>query len=186
MLDWVNEGDGLGVDGVIDAAGVSAMLNMAINRPPDRVDQQGGRGSRRRSTFRLDPLVQKNIPLQGSFSHNWPIWKRVIRLLATGKLDVQPIIGGVWPWSDGTAIEDNAQRVDREGSIAAVRITMAPIAAIIISLFWCTVAVLIAEEGIFAARHCPVPGGHYRRRSSGGIAGKIRAHGLGSDRQGRQ
>jgi alcohol dehydrogenase/L-iditol 2-dehydrogenase len=35
--------------------------------------------------------------LQGSFSHNWPIWERVIALLATGQLDVSPIIGGVWP-----------------------------------------------------------------------------------------
>ncbi len=47
--------------------------------------------------FSLDPLVQKNITLQGSFSHNWPIWERIIRLLATGQLDVKPIMGGVWP-----------------------------------------------------------------------------------------
>jgi L-iditol 2-dehydrogenase len=37
--------------------------------------------------------VQKNITLQGSFSHNWPIWERVIALLASGDLDVRPIIG---------------------------------------------------------------------------------------------
>jgi L-iditol 2-dehydrogenase len=47
--------------------------------------------------FNLDPLVQKNITLQGSFSHNWPIWERIIRLMSTGQLDVRPIIGGVWP-----------------------------------------------------------------------------------------
>ncbi|HTE08833.1 MAG TPA: hypothetical protein VK628_08700, partial [Flavitalea sp.] len=35
--------------------------------------------------------------LQGSFSHNWPEWKRVIALLANGQLDVRPIIGGIWP-----------------------------------------------------------------------------------------
>ena len=34
--------------------------------------------------------MQKNITLQGSFSHNWPIWERVIRLLSTGQLDVKP------------------------------------------------------------------------------------------------
>ena len=49
--------------------------------------------------FSLDPLVQKNITLQGSFSHNWPIWERIIRLIATGALDVRPITGGVWPLS---------------------------------------------------------------------------------------
>ena len=41
--------------------------------------------------------MQKNVTLQGSFSHNWPIWERVIALLASGALDVQPIIGGIWP-----------------------------------------------------------------------------------------
>ena len=47
--------------------------------------------------FNIDPLVQKNITLQGSFSHNWPIWERVIALLSSGQFDVRPIIGGVWP-----------------------------------------------------------------------------------------
>jgi alcohol dehydrogenase/L-iditol 2-dehydrogenase len=46
--------------------------------------------------FSLDPLVQKNVTLKGSFSHNWPIWERVIALLASGSLNVKPIIGGVW------------------------------------------------------------------------------------------
>ena len=53
--------------------------------------------------FSLDPLVQKNITLQGSFSHNWPIWERILRLLSTGALNIRPIIGGVWPlaqWKD--------------------------------------------------------------------------------------
>jgi alcohol dehydrogenase/L-iditol 2-dehydrogenase len=56
--------------------------------------------------FSLDPLVQKNVTLQGSFSHNWPIWERVIALLASGQLDVKPIIGGVWPiteWQEAFA-----------------------------------------------------------------------------------
>jgi hypothetical protein len=41
--------------------------------------------------------VQKNITLQGSFSHTWSTWERVIRLIATGMLDVKPITGGAWP-----------------------------------------------------------------------------------------
>jgi alcohol dehydrogenase/L-iditol 2-dehydrogenase len=45
-------------------------------------------------------LSKKNIRLQGSFSHNWPIWEKVIELLSNGTLDVKPIIGGVWPISD--------------------------------------------------------------------------------------
>ena len=94
---WVKEGDGLGVDGVIDAAGISATLKTAIDivRPAGWVTKVGwGKAPYGHS---LDPLVQKNVTLRGSYSHNWPIWERVIRLLATGRLDVQKIIGGIWP-----------------------------------------------------------------------------------------
>jgi alcohol dehydrogenase/L-iditol 2-dehydrogenase len=97
LQDWAREGDGLGVDGVIDAAGVSATLKTAIElvRPAGWISKVGwGRDPFGHS---LDPLVQKNITLRGSYSHNWPIWERVIRLLASGTLDVGPIIGGVWP-----------------------------------------------------------------------------------------
>ena len=94
---WARQGDGLGVDGVIDAAGISATLKTALEivRPAGWISKVGwGKAPLGHS---LDPLVQKNITLRGSFSHNWPIWERVIRLLSTGALDVQKIIGGVWP-----------------------------------------------------------------------------------------
>jgi alcohol dehydrogenase/L-iditol 2-dehydrogenase len=39
----------------------------------------------------LDPIVQKAVNLHGSFSHNYPMWERVIRLMATGALDVRPL-----------------------------------------------------------------------------------------------
>lgn len=95
--DWACEGDGLGVDGVIDAAGVSETLKTALEivRPAGWITKVGW--GREPLDFSLDPLVQKNIRLQGSFSHNWAIWERVITLLATGQLDLGPLIGGVWP-----------------------------------------------------------------------------------------
>ena len=101
--DWANAVDGLGADGAIDAAGVSATLRAAIDvvRPGGWVSKVGW--GPQPLDFSLDPLVQKNITLQGSFSHNWPIWERVIRLLSTGALDIRRIIGGVWPlaqWKD--------------------------------------------------------------------------------------
>ena len=94
---WALQRDGLGCDGVIDAAGVSATLQIAIDlvRPAGWISKVGW--GPRPLGFSLDPLVQKNVTLQGSFSHNWPIWERVIALLASGQLDVRPIIGGVWP-----------------------------------------------------------------------------------------
>lgn len=100
---WTLERDGLGCDGVIDAAGASATLKIAIDlvRPAGWISKVGW--GPQPLGFNLDPLVQKNVTLQGSFSHNWPIWERVLALLASGQLNVKPIIGGVWPidqWHD--------------------------------------------------------------------------------------
>ncbi len=95
--EWALERDGLGVDCVIDAAGVSETLNLALKwvRPNGHITKVGW--GPRPFNYSLDPLVQKNVTLQGSFSHNWPIWEKVLSLLASGRLDVRPIIGGIWP-----------------------------------------------------------------------------------------
>ena len=103
---WANAVDGLGVDGVIDAAGVSATMASAMQlvRPKGWISKVGW--GRKPLECSLDPLVQKNIRLQGSFSHNWPMWERVLRLLSTGALDIEPMIGGVWKLDDwNTAFE---------------------------------------------------------------------------------
>jgi alcohol dehydrogenase/L-iditol 2-dehydrogenase len=94
---WAKQRDGLGADCIIDAAGTSSTLKIALElvRPGGHITKVGW--GPQPLNFSLDPLVQKNITLQGSFSHNWPVWEKVIALLASGQLDVQPIIGGVWP-----------------------------------------------------------------------------------------
>lgn len=95
--EWAFKRDGLGADCVIDAAGASITLKIALQlvRPNGRITKVGW--GPQPLGFNLDPLVQKNIRLQGSFSHNWPMWERVLALMASGQLDVKPIIGGVWP-----------------------------------------------------------------------------------------
>lgn len=96
-LDWARARDGLGADGVVDAAGVSATMKIALEvvRPAGWISKVGW--GPEPLGISLDPLVQKNVRLQGSFSHNWPIWERVLSLLASGALDVEPIVGGIWP-----------------------------------------------------------------------------------------
>ena len=96
-MSWAKHRDGLGVDVVIDAAGISITLKTALElvRPNGSITKVGW--GPQPFNFTLDPLIQKNVTLQGSFSHNWPVWERVIALLASGQLDVRPIIGGVWP-----------------------------------------------------------------------------------------
>ncbi len=98
--DWAYKYDGLGVDCVIDAAGVSATLKtaFALVRPKGQITKVGW--GPQPLNFSLDPLVQKNVTLQGSFSHNWPVWEKVLALMAAGRLDVQPIIGGIWDIRD--------------------------------------------------------------------------------------
>ncbi len=109
---WARTRDGLGCDGVIDAAGVSMTLKLAIDivRPAGWISKVGW--GPQPFGFSVDPLVQKNVTLQGSFSHNWPIWERVIALLANGLLDVEPIIGGVWPITEWREAFETMHRGD--------------------------------------------------------------------------
>ena len=98
--DWARSRDGLGCEGVVDAAGVSATLKVAIDlvRPDGWISKVGW--GRDPVGFSLDPLVQKNVQLQGSFSHTWAIWERVLYLLASGALNVSHVVGGTWGLED--------------------------------------------------------------------------------------
>lgn len=95
--EWAMRADGLGADFVVDAAGSSGTLKIALDlvRPNGQITKVGW--GPQPLGFSLDQLVQKNVRLQGSFSHNWPVWERVIALLGNGALKVKPIIGGIWP-----------------------------------------------------------------------------------------
>ena len=88
---------GIGVDAVIEASGVSATLKeaLAVVRPGGQICKVGW--GPQPLDFNLDPLVQKAVTLQGSFSHNFMIWERVISLFACGKLDPLPIVGRTEP-----------------------------------------------------------------------------------------
>lgn len=96
-------GDGLGVDVVIDAAGVSATLKQAMDvvRPAGHITKVGW--GPQPMDYSLDPAVQKNVTIQGSFSHNWPMWERVIRMLSIDQINLDPIIdrvAGLDAWHD--------------------------------------------------------------------------------------
>ncbi len=90
-------GDGFGVDVVIDAAGVSASLQLALEvvRPGGQIAKVGW--GPQPLDFSLDKLVQKAVTLQGSFSHTWPMWEKVIAMLASGQLDLSLILSRVSP-----------------------------------------------------------------------------------------
>jgi len=99
--EWVRQfGDGYGFDLVIDAAGVSATLKLALDivRPAGQITKVGW--GPQPLNFSLDPLVAKAVTLQGSFSHNWPIWEKVIALLATGQINLDHILNRVSPLAE--------------------------------------------------------------------------------------
>ena len=91
-------------DLVIDAAGASGALDLAFDivRPGGQItkvawgpDPLG---------ISLDRLVAKSVTLRGSFSHTWPVWERVLSLLATDSDRVKQLIGWRGPltsWREG-------------------------------------------------------------------------------------
>jgi len=88
-------GDGLGVDVVIDAAGVSATFEMAMQavRPAGQIVKVGW--GPQPLNYSLDVMVQKAVTVQGSFSHNWPIWERVLRMIHSEQINLDPIISKI-------------------------------------------------------------------------------------------
>jgi L-iditol 2-dehydrogenase len=98
VVEWTKAfRDGYGFDLVIDAAGVSQTLKLAIDivRPAGKISKVGW--GPQPLNFSLDPLVLKAVTLQGSFSHNWPIWERVIALLSSGQLNIRAVLNRVSP-----------------------------------------------------------------------------------------
>lgn len=96
VLEYIAQmGDGLGVDVAIDCSGASITLQMALRavRPAGQIVKVGW--GPQPLQFSLDPLVQKNITLSGSFSHNWPVWERVLSMIVSGQIDLDPVISRV-------------------------------------------------------------------------------------------
>jgi alcohol dehydrogenase/L-iditol 2-dehydrogenase len=96
-------GDGLGAHLVVDAAGASAALKTALDivRPGGQITKVGW--GPQPLGFSLDPLVQKAVTLQGSFSHTFQNWEMVVSMLASGQINLKPIISrvaGLQEWQD--------------------------------------------------------------------------------------
>ena len=96
-------GDGLGADVVVDASGSSVTLQTALKavRPAGQIIKVGW--GPQPLQFSLDPLVQKNVTIAGSFSHNWPTWERVISMIGSGQIALEPImsrVAGLPEWLD--------------------------------------------------------------------------------------
>jgi alcohol dehydrogenase/L-iditol 2-dehydrogenase len=88
-------GDGLGADVIIDSTGASASLRSALDwiRPAGHISKVGW--GPQPMDFSMDPLVRKAVTLQGSFSHTWAVWERVLGMMGSGQLDPRPYLSKV-------------------------------------------------------------------------------------------
>jgi len=89
-----------GADLVVDAAGPSATVRLALE-----VVRRNGQITKiawgpKPLDLSLDPLLAKAVTLQGVFSHTWDTWERVLRLEATGQVQLGPLISHRVPLAD--------------------------------------------------------------------------------------
>ncbi|UCH62860.1 MAG: zinc-binding dehydrogenase [Fidelibacterota bacterium] len=85
--------DVLGAELVCEATGESRPLEVALRivRPDGQVTKVGW--SPPGIPIDTNPLVQKNVRLQGSFSHTYPMWEKAIHLLAEELLMPKEFVG---------------------------------------------------------------------------------------------
>lgn len=105
----LNSGDGFGAHLVVDAVGVSATLAQSLEmvRPNGQITKIGW--GREPVGFSLDALIRKAATLQGSFSHTYGTWERILALMGSGKIDVSPLVSpfGLQEWHAAfSAMED--------------------------------------------------------------------------------
>ena len=96
LVDFIRGlSDGLGAELVVDATGASAALELALKivRPGGQITKVGW--GPQPLNFSLDPLVQKAVTLQGSFSHTFRNWEKVVGMLASNQINLDPIISRV-------------------------------------------------------------------------------------------
>jgi L-iditol 2-dehydrogenase len=107
LVDFVKSiGDGLGAHLVVDAAGASSALKIALEivRPGGQITKVGW--GPQPLNFSLDPLVQKAVTLQGTFSHTFQNWEQVVAMLASGQINLRPVISRVAGLEDWQACFD--------------------------------------------------------------------------------
>jgi alcohol dehydrogenase/L-iditol 2-dehydrogenase len=93
LAEVVKELTSGGADLVCDATGASQPLEDAIRvtRPNGQITKVGW--SPDAIAIDMNPLVLRNVRIQGSFSHNYPVWERVIHLLDRRSTMPEEIVG---------------------------------------------------------------------------------------------
>jgi alcohol dehydrogenase/L-iditol 2-dehydrogenase len=93
LEEVVRQSSPIGADLVCDASGASEPLATALRiaRPGGQVIKVGW--SPDLIVTDVNPIIQKNLRVQGSFSHNHAVWERVIHLLDRGVTMPEQLVG---------------------------------------------------------------------------------------------
>jgi L-iditol 2-dehydrogenase len=107
-------------DVVVIAAGNASVFQTALMavRVAGRVVHLGETAEA--ASFQLSLIERKNVTVQGSFSHNWPVWENAISLVKSGAIDVHSLISHEYEisrWQEAFAMVE---------SRAGVKVLMRP------------------------------------------------------------
>ncbi|MDG6939405.1 MAG: alcohol dehydrogenase catalytic domain-containing protein [Nitrososphaerota archaeon] len=72
-----------------------------------------------RASFQFSLLERKNLTVQGSFSHNWPVWEAAISLVKEGRVDLLSLVThevGISDWKEAFRLTES-----REGMKVLIR-----------------------------------------------------------------
>ncbi len=114
-------GDGFGADLVVDATGVSRAFKQAMEmvRPNGKITKIGWGPQPLDAS--LDPIVGKAVTVQGSFSHTYTTWERVLGLFATRQIDLKPVIGGTYPLTEWREAFEKMEKGDHIKSVISIQ-----------------------------------------------------------------
>ena len=109
--------NGNGAALVIDAAGNTPAVKTAME-----IVKPGGQITKiawgaKPLGISLDPIIQKAVTLQGSFSHTWSTWEAVLQLISAGTLRMEPMISHSFDLDDWL---EAFETVDRKIAVKAV------------------------------------------------------------------
>lgn len=88
----MNRSDGYGANFVVDTAGFSPTLKLAVDcvRPCGQINKIGWGPDP--VGFSLDPIIGKAVTLQGTFSHNWDVWEKCLVLMKNKAVELDKLI----------------------------------------------------------------------------------------------
>lgn len=106
---------GMGADLVIDASGAEIAINQAFEmiRRDGRICAIGITGKEKIS-IPYDEGIMKSATLSWSLSSTWTSWERAVSLMASGKINVKPLISKSYPlekWEDAFQLVDSLEAI---------------------------------------------------------------------------